>query len=67
MDSKDFEVLLAELRALRSDIKQDIYSLKKETDELKSKIWKLESKIMVLSVILGMAGGGVAKFLPFLN
>lgn len=67
MDAKNLEVLLSEIRALRSDIKHDVLALRKEVDDLKSKIWKLESKIMVLSIILGMAGGGVAKYLPFLN
>ena len=65
MDEKLFEVLMEELRLLRSDVKElrgDLYGELKDT---KKDISSLKTRFMLVAVTMGLAGGKVSAIIPF--
>jgi hypothetical protein len=55
-NEKLVELLLDEVRLNRKEIK-----------ELRAEIWALKTRFALIAMTLGVAGGKVAQFIPFLK
>jgi hypothetical protein len=66
-NDKLVEVLLEELRLLRRDIKEDRIKIYRDMEELKKDIGTLKTRFMMVAITMGLAGGKLSAFLPFLK
>jgi len=67
MDEKLFEVLMEELRLLRSDVKELRGDLYGEIKDTKKDIGSLKTRFMLVAITMGLAGGKASAILPFLK
>lgn len=73
-NDKLIELLLGEVRSLRSDIKDLHHKIEKVEDSLRLDIGKsnkdistLKTKFMLVAMTMGLAGGKVSTIIPFLK
>lgn len=59
------ELLLQELRMLRTDINEMRKELYGEIDSVKKDVNTLKTRFMIIAVTMGLAGGKISSFLPF--
>ena len=66
-NDKLVEVLLEEFRLLRQEIKEDGLRRDKNMDDIKKDVNALKTKFMLVAISMGLAGGKISSFLPFLK
>lgn len=74
MDKQIADIILSELRETRADVKElrsdfSQYQLSsaEEFAKLKQADWKLKTKFAIIVVSLGITGGKISQFFPFLR
>jgi hypothetical protein len=46
---------------------EEIRQNRKEIQELRKEVWSLKARFVAIAVAMGLAGGKLSQFLPFLN
>lgn len=66
-NDKMFELLLEELRLLRTELKDMRQEFHGELDAAKKDINALKTRFMLVAISMGLAGGKLSALLPFLK
>lgn len=46
---------------------EEIRQNRKEIQELRKEVWALKSRFMAIAIAMGLAGGKLSQFVPFLS
>lgn len=46
---------------------EEIRQNRKEIKELRKEVWSLKSRFAIIAITMGLAGGKISAFLPFLK
>ncbi len=66
-NDKLLEVLLEELRAMRSDIKALDEKFDNKLNAVERDVSTLKTRFMFVAITMGLAGGKIGTFFPFLK
>lgn len=67
MDDKFSELLLQELQNIRNELVDMRKDHGKEMASVKKDVNSLKTKFMIVAVTMGLAGGKISSYLPFLK